>query len=53
MKRWAQHPPSAGRVKLVLAVIAITLVLYGLDRWLGLSKMLDLAPVRRGHVPRF
>lgn len=30
-KRWAQRPPSAARVKLVLAVIAICAALYGLE----------------------
>ena len=30
-KRWAQNPPSEDRVKLVLGVIAICVVLYGID----------------------
>lgn len=35
-KRWAQNPPSMGRVKLVAAVIAIC-VLVVLDEKLGLT----------------
>jgi len=30
-KRWAQHPPSEGRVKLVFGVIALCLVVVGLE----------------------
>lgn len=33
MAKWARHPPSPGRVKLVLAVIAACLVLAGIE-WL-------------------
>ena len=32
--RWARHPPSAGRVKLVLAVIALALAIAGVQ-WAG------------------
>jgi hypothetical protein len=35
MARWARHPPSPGRVKLVFAVIALCLVVYGIDRIWG------------------
>lgn len=31
-KRWAQNPPSAKRVKLVFGVIAIALLIVGLER---------------------
>lgn len=34
-KRWAQHPPSAGRVVLVLGVVAACLVLFAIERTLG------------------
>jgi hypothetical protein len=30
-KRWAQNPPSAGRVKLVFGVVAICLVIVGIE----------------------
>jgi hypothetical protein len=34
-KRWAQNPPSAGRVRLVLGVIALCLVLVAVERFIG------------------
>ncbi|MEX5728991.1 hypothetical protein Ga0609869_002344 [Rhodovulum iodosum] len=34
-KRWAQTPPSAGRVKFVLGVIALCLLLYAVERVFG------------------
>ncbi|WP_372885911.1 hypothetical protein [Shimia sp.] len=35
MAHWARHPPSAGRVKLVLAVIVICLALVAIETWVG------------------
>ncbi|NCO88027.1 MAG: hypothetical protein GW886_15485 [Rhodobacterales bacterium] len=46
-KRWAQHPPSAGRVVLVLAVVAFCLALYGWERAFGWPDWLTPARVRR------
>jgi hypothetical protein len=34
-KRWARHPPSEGRVKLVLAVVAVCLLIAGLELAFG------------------
>ena len=34
-KRWVQNPPSAGRVKLVFGVVALCLVIVGIDRLVG------------------
>ena len=34
-KRWAQHPPSWGRVKLVLGVLALCLAIVALERVFG------------------
>ncbi|HOZ31454.1 MAG TPA: hypothetical protein PLM52_01145 [Tabrizicola sp.] len=34
-KRWAQNPPSWGRVKLVLGVLAICIVIAGFERVFG------------------
>ena len=44
-KRWVQNPPSEGRVKLVLGVVAICLVLAGFEwvfgwpDWLTVNRM--------------
>ncbi len=34
MARWARRPPSAARVKLVFGLIAVALVIYGIE-WMG------------------
>lgn len=34
-RRWAQRPPSRGRVKLVAGVIAVCLAVAALELWLG------------------
>ncbi|MFT4013425.1 MAG: hypothetical protein QM682_08470 [Paracoccus sp. (in: a-proteobacteria)] len=51
-RRWLQNPPSAGRVKLVLAVVALCLLLVGLEHF-GLWP--EWAVLERGrgmHLPR-
>ena len=47
MARWARNPPSAGRVKLVLAVIAIALAIVGIEK-LGLWP--DWAEAERNPI---
>lgn len=42
MTRWARKPPSASRVKLVLAVIAIALVIFGLEKLFGTPDWMQL-----------
>ncbi|SPJ22844.1 hypothetical protein [Palleronia abyssalis] len=34
-KRWAQNPPSWGQVKLVVGVIALCIVLFLVERYVG------------------
>ena len=46
MAKWARNPPSAGRVKLVLAVIALCLALYAIERWVGWPEALSTERVR-------
>ncbi|SFS53433.1 hypothetical protein SAMN04488040_0796 [Sulfitobacter marinus] len=31
MKRWAQNPPSPGRVKFVFAIILVAAIIFGLE----------------------
>lgn len=47
MSLWARRPPSEKRVKLVLAVIALCLVLYGIERWIGWPEALTAERLRR------
>lgn len=46
--RWARHPPSPGRVKLVLAVVALVVALFLIERFVGWPDWLTVAPPRRG-----
>lgn len=48
MRRWAQHPPSARRVILVLSVIVACLALYAVERIWGWPDWLSVPPIRRG-----
>lgn len=49
-KRWAQRPPSAGRVKLVLAVIVVCVALFAIELLLGWPDW--LTPERSGRILR-
>jgi hypothetical protein len=46
MAKWARHPPSPGRVKLVLGVIALCLILVAVERWIGWPDWLTVEPGR-------
>lgn len=46
MAKWARHPPSAKRVKLVLAVIALCLLLLAIERWIGWPEALTVQKMR-------
>lgn len=47
MARWARNPPSWGRVKLVVGVIAICLLVFSLERLLGWPDWLRVNSLRR------
>lgn len=49
-KRWAQNPPSMGRVKFVLGIIALCVVLYAIERLYGWPEW--LTPNGRGRMIR-
>jgi hypothetical protein len=44
-RRWAQNPPSAGRVKLVLGVVALCIAIaawewaFGWPEWLTVNRL--------------
>ncbi|MEY1555408.1 hypothetical protein AB3Y40_07200 [Yoonia sp. R2331] len=48
-KRLAQNPPSWGRVKLFLIVLALCLILVGIERFIGWP---DALTVDRARAPR-
>ncbi len=47
MAEWARHPPSPGRVKLVVAVVAVCLVLAGIEWLWGWPEALTVDRIRR------
>ncbi len=47
-KRWAQNPPSPGRIKLVFAVIAVCAALWGYEQIFGWPEALTPNDLRRG-----
>lgn len=51
-KRWAQNPPSATRVKFALAVVAVVLLLAGIEHLFGWPEALQVERYRPGHLPR-
>lgn len=50
--RWARNPPSAGRVKLVFAIIAAGLVLVGLEHFGLWPEWATLDQGRGMQLPR-
>ncbi|MES2541118.1 MAG: hypothetical protein V4720_02525 [Pseudomonadota bacterium] len=46
-KRWAQNPPSEGRVKLVFGVVALCLVLVGIEYFVGWPDWMTVDSLRQ------
>lgn len=46
-KRWAQNPPSEGRVKLVFGVVALCLVLVGIEYIVGWPDWMTVDSLRQ------
>ena len=47
MARWVRHPPSWGRVKLVLGVVVICLAIFGYEKLFGWPDVLTVnTPIR-------
>lgn len=51
-KRWAQNPPSASRVKFVLAIIALCLTIAAIEQFIGWPDWLTTNSGHRGGIPR-
>ncbi len=49
-KRLAQNPPSAGRVKLFLVVLALCLILFGIEQVFGWPEALTPNGTRRPRI---
>ena len=46
-KRWVQNPPSEGRVKLVLGVVALCLLLVAIERFVGWPDWMTVDGLRQ------
>lgn len=46
MAKWARNPPSWGRVKLVVGVVAICLIIVGIEFFFGWPEALTPQRVR-------
>lgn len=46
-KRWAQKPASEGRVKLVFGVVAICLVIAGIEYFIGWPDWMTVDSLRQ------
>ncbi|MEQ8255614.1 MULTISPECIES: hypothetical protein [Roseovarius] len=51
MSRWAQNPPSAGRVKFVFAIIGICLLIFGIEYFVGLPDWMAVDPKSGRYRP--
>jgi len=47
MARWAHRPPGEKRVKLVLAVVALALAIWGLEQLFGTPDWMQIESLRR------
>ncbi|TKZ21259.1 hypothetical protein FAP39_07520 [Shimia litoralis] len=52
MARWARNPPSAGRVKMIFAILIVCIVVWMLERWLGWPDALTPNYAPKGRVLR-
>lgn len=50
MAKWSRRPPSEKQVKLFLGVIAICLLLFGLERIFGWPDFLTMANAPKGRI---
>jgi hypothetical protein len=40
-KRWAQNPPSMGKMKFVVAIVLLYIALYAIERIWGWTRLAD------------
>ena len=51
MSKWARNPPSEKRVKLVIGIVVICLILFAIERWIGVPEWLQMERMRRPRLP--
>jgi hypothetical protein len=50
MAQWARHPPSDRRVKMVIGILAVCLLLFGIERIFGWPTWLTLPNAPKGQI---
>lgn len=50
MKRWAAHPPSERRVRLVIGVILACILLAAVEHFVGFPEIVEPGNVPRGRI---
>lgn len=52
MSKWARNPPGEKRVKLVIGIVVICLILFAIERWIGVPDWLQMELPRRNKISR-
>lgn len=52
MSKWARNPPGEKRVKLVIGIVVICLILFAIERWIGVPDWLQMELPRRDKISR-
>lgn len=51
MAKWAHTPPGTQRVMLVLGIAVLCLIVFGIERFIGLPDWMTVDPTRKGRFP--
>ena len=51
MAVWAHRPPGTKRVLFVLGIVVACLLLFLIDRYVGLPDWMSMEPIRRNRLP--
>ena len=52
MSKWARKPPGEKRVKMVIGIVVICLILFAIERWIGVPDWLQMELPRRNKITR-
>ena len=51
MAKWAHTPPGTKRVVLVLSIVVACLLLFAIERFIGLPEWTQMEPTRTNRLP--
>ncbi|MCF6316479.1 MAG: hypothetical protein L3J30_09405 [Marinosulfonomonas sp.] len=52
MSKWARKPPSDARVKLVIGIVVFCLILFAIERCIGVPEWMQMELPRHQKIPR-